>query len=62
MRKFEMYPDYHYLFEYHGNNEIERVRIKSGRAVRRDWFVFETRHDAVVFFSQRCGVFTGYYG
>lgn len=57
MRKYELYPDYHDLFEYRGSNEIERIRIKGGRPVRRDWFVFETEDDAVVYFAQKCGRF-----
>ena len=31
MRKYELYPEYRDLFEYCGNNEIERVRIKGGQ-------------------------------
>ena len=57
MRKLEVYPDYRDLFEYYGNKEIERVRIKGGQPIRRDWFVFETVDDAKFFFSERCGHF-----
>ena len=57
MRKYELYPDYYDRFEYRGNNEIERIRIKVGRPIRRDWFVFETEGDAVVYFAQKCGRF-----
>jgi len=56
MRKFELYPDYRDLFEYLGSNEIERIRIKGGQAVRRDWFVFNSSNEAMVFFNERCGV------
>ena len=42
MRKYEFYPEFRDLFEYDGSNEIERIRIKGGRPVRRDWFVFES--------------------
>jgi len=56
MRKFEFYPEFQDLFEYDGSSEIERVRIKEGRAIRRDWFVFESSVDeAVSFFFERCG-------
>lgn len=55
MRKYELYPDYHDLFEYRGNNEIERIRIKGGQPVRRDWLVFETKDDAILFFDEKCG-------
>lgn len=61
MRKYEMYPEYHDLFEYYGDNEIERFRIKGGQTIRRDCFVFETRYDAEMFFSERCGEFLGRY-
>jgi len=57
MRKYEFYPEFQDLFEYDGSNEIERIRIKGGRPVRRDWFVFESADDAMMFFTQRCGTF-----
>jgi hypothetical protein len=60
MRKHELYPDYRDLFEYYGSNEIERVRIKGGQTIRRDWFVFDSADEAVVFFSERCGGHFGY--
>lgn len=61
MRKHELYPEYRDLFEYYGTNEIERVRIKNGQTIRRDWFIFESEDDAMAFFSKRCGVFEGRY-
>lgn len=61
MRKHEFYPEYRDLFEYFGKNEIARVRIKDGQAIRRDWFVFESEDDARAFFSIRCGAFEGRY-
>ncbi len=57
MRKYEFYPEFQDLFEYDGSNEIERIRIKGGRPVRRDWFVFESADEAMMFFTQRCGAF-----
>jgi hypothetical protein len=56
MRKYELYPEYHDMFEYYGDNEIERFRIKGGQTIRRDSFAFETRYDA-----EKCGSFVGYY-
>ncbi len=61
MRKYELYPDYRDLFEYCGNNAIERIRIQGGQMIRRDWFVFESEDDAKVFFHERCGAVEGRY-
>ena len=61
MRKHEFYPDFHDLFKYYGDSKIERVRIKNGRTIRRDWFVFSSVNEAMVFFSERCGAFEGRY-
>ena len=61
MRKFELYPDYRDLFEYFGNTEIERIRIKGGYAVRRDWFVFDSTDEAMMFFNENCGELEGRY-
>lgn len=61
MKKYELYPDYHDLFEYRGNKEIERIRIKDGLPVRRDWFVFESKDEAIFFFIKRCGTHTRYF-
>ncbi len=61
MRKYELYGEYRDVFEYRGKNEIERIRIKGGQPVRRDWLVFETEVEAGVFFSERCGAFTARY-
>jgi hypothetical protein len=61
MRKYEFYPCYRDLFEYSGSNEIERVRIKGGDMVRRDWLVFNSSDEAMMFFNQRCGAFDGRY-
>jgi hypothetical protein len=61
MRKHELYPNYRDLFEYYGSKEIERVRIKGGQTIRRDWFVFESEDDAMLFFSERCGAYQGWY-
>lgn len=55
MRKFEFYPEFQDLFEYYGSNEIEHIRIKGERPIRRDWFVFESEEDALLFFCERCG-------
>jgi hypothetical protein len=56
MRKHEFHPDYLDLFEYLGSNEIKRVRIKSGEMVRRDWYIFNSPDEAMLFFNERCGV------
>jgi hypothetical protein len=56
VRKHECYPDYLDLFEYQGSNEIERVRIKRGETVRRDWYIFNSPDEAMLFFNERCGV------
>ncbi len=51
IRKYEFYPEFQDLFEYDGNNEIELVRIKGGRSIRRDWFVFGSMDEALIFFN-----------
>ncbi|MGD8846440.1 MAG: hypothetical protein PVJ84_16025 [Desulfobacteraceae bacterium] len=61
MKKYELYPDYHDLFEYRGKKEIERIRIKGGLPVRRDWYVFETEDEAIFYFIKRCGIRTRYF-
>ena len=61
MRKYELYQEYHDLYEYYGDNEIERIRIKGGQQIRRDWFVFGSVNDAVIFFSEKCGGIEGRY-
>ena len=62
MRKHEFYPNYHDFFEYHGNTEIERIRRRGGKTVRRDWIIFDSIEEAMEFFNTRCGEFKGYYG
>lgn len=61
MRKYEFYSEFQDLFEYDGSKEIERIRIKGGRPVRRDCLVFESVDDALSFFIERCGVLEGRY-
>jgi len=55
MKNFEFYPEFQDLFEYDGSNEIERVRIKRGRPIRRDCFVFGSVDEAFRIFIKRCG-------
>ena len=61
MRKYEFYSEFQDLFEYDGSKEIERIKMKGGRTVRRDWFVFESVDDALLCFSERCGACDGRY-
>ena len=61
MRKHELYPDYHDFFEYFGNTEIERIRMKSQKTVRRDWIVFDLIEEAMKYFNNKCGEYVGYY-
>jgi hypothetical protein len=61
MRKTELTTMYHDSFEYFGNTEIERIRKRSGRTVRRDWIIFDSVEDAMEFFNSKCGEFIGYY-
>ena len=61
MKKSEFYSNYHDCFEYHGNTEIERIRKKAGKTIRRDWIVFDSVDEAMECFNTECGVFTGYY-
>ena len=61
MRKYEIYPYCHDFFEYHGNNEIVRIRNQNGTIVRRDWLVFNSADEAMEYFNTKCGEFVGYY-
>lgn len=61
MRKHELTNDYHDYFEYFGNTEIERIRQRAGRILRRDWIIFDSVDDAMDFFNSKCGEFVGYY-
>lgn len=61
MRKHKLTTHYHDYFEYFGNTEIERIRQRSGRILRRDWIIFDTVEDAMAFFNSKCGEFDGYY-
>jgi hypothetical protein len=61
MRKHEMYPDYHDLFEYFGNTEIEHIRKKGQKTIRHDWIIFNTVDEALEYFNEKCGEFKGYY-
>ena len=40
---------------YEGSNDVERINIRGGRAIRRGWFLFESEEDALVFFHRKCG-------
>lgn len=61
MRKHELTARYHDYFEYFGNTEIERIRQRAGRTLRRDWIIFDSVEDAMDFFNSKCGEFEGYY-
>ncbi len=55
MRKHEFTREYHDYFEYFGNTEIERIRLRAGRTLRRDWIIFDTVEEAMDFFNSKCG-------
>jgi len=59
MKTSEMYRTYQDVFEYHGNTEIERIRSKRGRTVRRDWLMFDSVEEAMAFFNSVSGDFRG---
>jgi len=61
MRKYEIYPTGHDFYEYHGNNEIVRIRNQNGTIVRRDWLIFNSADEAMEYFNTKCGEFVGYY-
>lgn len=61
MRKYEIYPTCHDFFEYHGNNEIVRIRNQNGTAIRQDWLIFDSPDEAMEYFNTKCGEFAGYY-
>jgi len=61
MRKYELYSAYSDAFEYHGDNEILRIRKQYGTTVRRDWLVFDSPEEAMEHFNTKCGAYLGYY-
>jgi len=61
MRKHELYSEFSDTFEYMGRTEIMRIRRKGAQTVRRDWIVFETIHEALSHFEDKCGQHLGYY-
>ena len=61
MRKHELTPQCHDYFEYFGNTEIERIRQRTGRVLRRDWIILDSVGDAMDFFNSKCGEFVSYY-
>ena len=61
MRKYEIYPTYRDFFEYHGSNEILRIRERYGTIIRKDWLVFNSPDEAVDHFNNKCGEYIGYY-
>jgi hypothetical protein len=60
MRIHELTTGYHDDYEYFGNTEIERIRKRSGRTLRRDWIIFDTVEEAMEFFNSKGGEFIGY--
>ena len=50
-----MTPHYSDRYEYQGNTMIQRIRIRDGAAVRRDWIIFDTVTAANDYFNRCCG-------
>ena len=61
MRKHELYSEFSDTFEYLGRTEIMRIRRKGTQTIRRDWIIFETIHEALAHFEDKCGEHLGYY-
>ena len=61
MRKHELYSTYTDAYEYHGNNEILRIRKQYGTIVRKDWIVFDSPEEAMEHFNNKCGSYVGDY-
>ncbi|MCG8429682.1 MAG: hypothetical protein MJA29_00685 [Candidatus Omnitrophica bacterium] len=61
MRKHELYSEFSDTFEYLGRTEIMRIRRKGTQTIRRDWIIFETTHEALSHFEDKCGEYLGYY-
>ena len=57
MRKHENCCDYCDYYEYHGNTEIERIRIRAGETIKRDWLNFDSVTGAMEYFNTECGEF-----
>jgi len=52
MKKKTHYADYYDIIEYFGNTEVKRVRKKGGAIVRRDWVIFDSIEEAMMFFNE----------
>ena len=61
MRKHELYSEFSDTFEDLGRTEIMRIRRKGTQTIRRDWIIFETTHEALTHFEDKCGEHLGYY-
>ena len=48
MTRYEIYPDYQYCYEYHGNTSVEMTRKQAG--IKRDWILFDSVEEAQKFF------------
>ena len=61
MTRHASYPDYQDCYEYHGCTTIERIRKQFGKAVKRDWLLFDSVEEALEFFNNNCDELGGYY-
>ena len=61
MRKHEFYRTFSDAYEYHGNNEILRIRKQYGTIVRKDWIVFDSPKEAMEHFNTKCGSYVDFY-
>ena len=62
MRKHQICNDYCDCYEYHGNTEIERTRIRAGETIQRDWLNFDSVAGAMEYFNTKCGELMDYPG
>jgi hypothetical protein len=54
MTRYESYPDYQDVFEYHGNTTIVRIRQEGGQTVKRDWILSASVEETQEFFNNNC--------
>jgi len=58
MTKYEFYPYYQDVYEYHGSTIVEFSRKQSGITIKREWILFDSVDEAQEFFNDNCGEFS----
>lgn len=56
MTKMASYENQKEYYEYHGSTTIERIIIRPGNHVSRDWIIFDSVEEASEYFNCECGL------